>query len=153
MALDPDVLMHGDNKAAISLKLETRHLRVRASKLREVLKKGNGIGRAWQIRHMAGTLLVADGFTKALQKQAFEDFTKKLKMSASDRTVLNKPEKSDDGSNNASDMLYCNHQKEVYYKKMMAIALAALAILLTGELHIAAVVLLEGQPEDARRAL
>ena len=46
MALDPDVLMYGDNKAAISLAVlqtgswRTRHLRVRASKLREVLKKG-----------------------------------------------------------------------------------------------------------------
>ena len=74
MALDPDVLMYGDNKAAISLVVlqtgswRTRRRRVRASKLKEVLKKGNGKGRAWQIRHMAGTLLVADGLTKALQK-------------------------------------------------------------------------------------
>eukprot|EP00435_Cladocopium_sp_Y103_P070815 s357_g36.t1 len=148
MALDPDVLMYGDNKAAISLAVlqtgswRTRHLRVRASKLREVLKKGSGKGRAWQIRHMAGTLLVADGFTKALQKQAFEDFIKKLKMSASDRPALNKMEKIHDIPKDASDMLCCNHKNEVYYKKMMALALAALALLLTGELHIAAVVLI-----------
>eukprot|EP00435_Cladocopium_sp_Y103_P023749 s2087_g5.t1 len=119
MALDPDILMHGDNKAAISL---------------TVLQIGS--------RHMAGTLLVADGLTKALQRQAFEDFIKKLKMSASDRPVLNKLEKGDDGSNKPTDMLYCNHQNEVYYKKMMATALAAFPLLLTGELHIAAVVLL-----------
>eukprot|EP00435_Cladocopium_sp_Y103_P065380 s240_g27.t1 len=148
MALDPDVLMYGDNKAAISLAVlqtgswRTRHLRVRASKLREVLRKGSGKGRAWQIRRMAGTLLVADGLTKALQKQAFEDFLKKLKMSASDRPALNKMEKIHDIPKEASDMLYGKNKNEVYYKKMMALALAALALLLTGELQTAAVVLI-----------
>eukprot|EP00435_Cladocopium_sp_Y103_P044281 s3158_g12.t1 len=91
---------------------------------------------------MAGTLLVADGLTKALQKQAFEEFLKKLKMSVSDRPVLNKMEKIHDIPKDASDMLYCNHKNEAYYKKMMALALAALALLLTGELQTAAVVLI-----------
>ena len=48
---------------------------------------------AWQIRHMAGTLLVADGLTKALQKQAFEDFLKKLKMSVAERPHAQQGEK------------------------------------------------------------
>ena len=140
MALDPDVLMYGDNKAAISLVVlqtgswRTRRRRVRASKLREVLKKGNGKGRAWQIRHMAGTLLVADGLTKALQKQ-------KLKMSVADHPMLNKV-KNEDVPKNTSDTLQRNQQTETYYKRMMAIALAALALLLTGEFQVAAVVLL-----------
>ena len=55
--------------------------------------------------------------------------------------MLNKV-KSEDVPKDAPDKLQCNHQTEIYYKRMMAIALAALAFLLTGEFQVAAVVLL-----------
>ena len=55
--------------------------------------------------------------------------------------MLNKV-KSEDVPKGTPDKLQCNHQTEIYYKRMMAIALAALAFILTGEFQVAAVVLL-----------
>ena len=56
----------------------TRHLRIRHSKLREAIQHGDQ--PTWKAKHMSGTLLVADGLTKALQGLRFQEFVKGLKM-------------------------------------------------------------------------
>ena len=79
---------------------------------------------------MAGNLLVADGLTKELQRQALEEFIKKLKMSASYQPVHKKLK-----SLHASNVLHRNHKTEAYYRNMMGISLAASALILAGELN------------------
>ena len=70
-----------DNKAALAQCVNesgtwrTRHLRLRAAKLREVLADQDS---GWTAEHLKGTSLVADGFTKALQGQAFTKFRSML---------------------------------------------------------------------------
>ena len=57
-------VLYGDNRAAISLATaetgpwRTRHLRLRASKLREILREA---GVSWAMQHLEGSELVADG--------------------------------------------------------------------------------------------
>ena len=79
------VTLYGDNKAALTLctsdtgPWRTRHLRVRACRLREVIQKPNSI---WQAVHMPGADLVADGLTKALSGQAFAKFCNGMNVKA-----------------------------------------------------------------------
>ena len=62
--------LYGDSKAGISVVASdcgpwrTRHLRIRAHKLREVVQD---MEAPWAIRHLSGPLLIADGFTKVLR--------------------------------------------------------------------------------------
>lgn len=73
--------LYGDNKAALAAitsesgSWRTRHLRLRAFALREALSEP---GRRWVARHLAGSMLLADGFTKPLQGGAFEAYRRKL---------------------------------------------------------------------------
>ena len=73
-------VIYGDNTAAISMAhgtatstWRTRHLRVRASFLKEALDGG-----VWKLLHLRGTELVADGLTKPLSGQAFYKFLEDL---------------------------------------------------------------------------
>ena len=76
-------VIHGDNRAALVMcnqdtgPWRTRHLRLRASKLREVLQCPDP---AWRAEYMAGWELVADGSTKPLQGQSFSKFVQRLGM-------------------------------------------------------------------------
>ena len=71
----------GDNKAALVLctgetgPWRTRHLRLRAAKLREAVR-----GSTWSAGHLRGDQLVADGLTKSLLGQSFEKFLVQLGM-------------------------------------------------------------------------
>eukprot|EP00434_Breviolum_minutum_P014564 symbB.v1.2.012841.t1/scaffold887.1/size155094/8 len=79
----------GDNKAALTLccsetgPWRTRHIRLRAAKLREAL----AVGSDWKALHLAGGELVADGGTKALLGQAFMKFRTLLGMADGSRVV------------------------------------------------------------------
>jgi len=83
-ALEFDVSrrLYGDNKAALAVcgnetgGWRTRHLRIRASRLREILQEGN----QWSASHLRGTSLAADGLTKPLNGQAFQRFFKMIGM-------------------------------------------------------------------------
>ena len=74
----------GDNRAALTLcsaetgPWRTRHLRLRAAKLREAIQEADGL---WTAHHLPGAVLVADGLTKGLQcqGQAFQAFVERLK--------------------------------------------------------------------------
>ena len=55
----------------------TRRLRIRAHKLREVVQDFEA---PWAIRHLSGSLLIADGFTKVLTHQAFAKFKSTLRI-------------------------------------------------------------------------
>ena len=74
--------IYGDNLAAIGLAVgntcsswRTRHLRIRASILREAMDEGCEVpGGVWQLLHLKGSELVADGLTKQLLGQAFAKF-------------------------------------------------------------------------------
>ena len=71
-------VIYGDNLAAIGLangttcsSWRTRHLRIRAAILREAIEDTEMVhGGAWQLLHLKGTELVADGLTKQLNGQA-----------------------------------------------------------------------------------
>ena len=71
----------GDCRAALSQITQetgpwrTRHLRLRAAKVREAVKQGE-----WSIAHLPGAQLVADGGTKPLQGVAFRQFVQRLGM-------------------------------------------------------------------------
>ena len=73
----------GDNKAALAQVLgdtgpwRTRHLRIRAAKVREALREEDA---SWSASHKEGALLVADGATKPLQGAAFRLFVERLNM-------------------------------------------------------------------------
>ena len=146
MGFNPTVVMYGDNKAAISLATletgswRTRHLRIRAGKLRQTLRVGTAPTRGpWQLRHMSGTELVADGLTKALGRQAFMEFVRRTKMSEGGTMPylqINKIEL------NEPDLLHCYLEDKVYYKQMVALAIAGLLLILLGEHHLAAVLLM-----------
>lgn len=75
-----EVILYGDNQAAISMTTgsggsswRTRHLRIRAASLRQCLEQDD-----WTLRHLKGTELVADGFTKSLLHQSWERFLQDL---------------------------------------------------------------------------
>ena len=75
-----EVILYGDNQAAISMTTgsggsfwRTRHLRIRAASLRQCLEQDD-----WTLRHLKGTGLVADGFTKGLLHQSWERFLQDL---------------------------------------------------------------------------
>ena len=81
-----DRVIYGDNAAAISLahgnsatSWRTRHLRVRSNLLREALENNSPYpGGAWKLMHLRGTELVADGLTKPLLGQSFQNFLSDL---------------------------------------------------------------------------
>ena len=83
---DFEKVIYGDNAAAINLahgvttaSWRTRHLRIRASVLKEALDETNrNRGGGWKLLHLKGTELVADGCTKPLQGQAFTQFVDDL---------------------------------------------------------------------------
>ena len=83
---DFEKIIYGDNAAAINLahgvttaSWRTRHLRIRASVLKEALDESKDrIGGGWKLLHLKGTELVADGCTKPLQGQAFMQFVDDL---------------------------------------------------------------------------
>ena len=83
---DFEKVIYGDNAAAINLahgvttaSWRTRHLRIRASVLKEALDESKGrIGGGWKLLHLKGKELVADGCTKPLQGQAFTQFVDDL---------------------------------------------------------------------------
>ena len=75
--------LYGDSRAGIAVLAaetgpwRTRHLRLRAAKLRELVQNP---ASEWSVRHMSGTVLLADGFTKSLQGAAFFNFRSRLHM-------------------------------------------------------------------------
>ena len=147
MGMRPVVIMYGDNKAAISLATleagswRTRHLRIRAGKLRQTLKIGTAPGRQpWQLRHMPGTELVADGLTKALGRQAFLDFVSKTKMSESKGTVI-KYLQVRGKERKTGDLLFNDREDKLDYKQMIMLAVAGLLLIVAGEVHLAAILL------------
>ena len=79
-------VMYGDNAAAIGLahgvtasSWRTRHLRIRSSILKEALQDNPDVpGGKWQLIHLKGTELVADGCTKPLTGQSFFRFIEDL---------------------------------------------------------------------------
>ena len=87
-------LLYGDNQAAIAILTNvdgawrTRHLRLRAYFLRERIKD-----QVWTLRHLSGSVLVADFLTKAIVvKGAWETFKEsaKLKMAELENLYLEK---------------------------------------------------------------
>ena len=82
--------LYGDSKSGIAVVANecgpwrTRHLRLRSSKLRELIQNPE---EPWSIRHLSGQLLVADGLTKGLVYQAFEKFKGQLRMQPMQKSV------------------------------------------------------------------
>ena len=83
MGLDLRRELVGDNKAALAQVVgdtgpwRTRHLRIRAAKVREAIRSDMV---PWTAKHLEGSLLVADGCTKGLQGGAFRSFVERLGM-------------------------------------------------------------------------
>ena len=89
--VNPRFNLYGDSKSALALSTgeggpwRTRHLRLRAAKLRETLRTSRE-GRdgcdqpKWTARHLPGVKLVADGLTKALCGRSFVNFRSRLHM-------------------------------------------------------------------------
>ena len=81
-------ILEGDSKAALCQvqsdggSWRTRHLRLRAWKLREVM---NDVSSGWRSEHVPGCLLAADGLTKALQGQGHRKFVELLDMEVEDQ--------------------------------------------------------------------
>ena len=82
-------VIYGDNIAAIGLangttssSWRTRHLRIRASLLKQALDETDAAGGQWKLIHVRGLDLVADGFTKPLFGAAFQHFVENLGMNA-----------------------------------------------------------------------
>ena len=82
-------VIYGDNIAAIGLangttasSWRTRHLRIRASLLKQALDETDAAGGQWKLIHVRGLDLVADGFTKPLFGAAFQRFVENLGMNA-----------------------------------------------------------------------
>ena len=80
-------VIYGDNIAAIGLangttssSWRTRHLRIRASLLKQALDETDAAGGQWKLIHVRG--LDADGFTKPLFGAAFQRFVENLGMNA-----------------------------------------------------------------------
>ena len=81
--MNPRKVLRGDSKAGITQlstdagAWRTRHLRLRAWKLREAIQEEDA---EWTVEHCPGSELSADGFTKSLQSQAFRRFRDFLSM-------------------------------------------------------------------------
>ena len=84
---EPSYVMYGDCKAALALATaengpwRTRHLRMRAHRLRESLRPPTSDPHAeprWSARHLDGKKLVSDGLTKPLQGSLFQQFALRL---------------------------------------------------------------------------
>ena len=99
---NPMFNLYGDSRSALSLSTgeggpwRTRHLRLRAAKLREILRmsREGRDGRQnpkWTARHLPGVKLVADGLTKALHGQSFKSFRSRLHMVDTAIKEENKP--------------------------------------------------------------
>ena len=74
----------------------TRHLRLRASRLRDDLRIDQpDKPPSWSARHLPGELLVADGFTKPLAGTAFVRFVQRLGLEGLDGAVIKKMHVSD----------------------------------------------------------
>ena len=80
-------VIYGDNIAAIGLangttssSWRTRHLRIRASLLKQALDETDAAGGQWKLIHVRGLARVADGFTKPLFGAAFQRFVENLGM-------------------------------------------------------------------------
>ena len=86
LGISPRYVLYGDSKSAIALATQesgpwrTRHLRIRAHRLREALRCDGPVraDMVWTARHLDGSSLVADGLTKALQHQLFYRFAVRL---------------------------------------------------------------------------
>ena len=96
-------VIHGDNRAALVLcnqdtgPWRTRHLRLRAAKLREVLQCPDP---AWRAEYMAGSELVADGLTKPLQGQSFSKFVQRLGMTLDEEPQVRRLQKTAEAAGN-----------------------------------------------------
>ena len=83
LGFNTEKVLEGDSKAALCQvqsdggSWRTRHLRLRAWKLREVM---NDPASGWRSEHVPGCRLAADGLTKALQGQAHRKFIELLEM-------------------------------------------------------------------------
>ena len=73
-------VLYGDNSAAVAMtsgtsgtSWRTRHLKIRATALKELLDR-----ECWQLRHLKGSELVADGFTKGLTGAAWQRYCQDL---------------------------------------------------------------------------
>ena len=84
---EPSYVLYGDCKAALALATaengpwRTRHLRMRAHRLRESLRPPTSDPHAeprWSARHLDGKKLVSDGLTKPLQGSLFQQFALRL---------------------------------------------------------------------------
>lgn len=114
----------GDNQAAISLccsdtgAWRTRH----ATRLRELLADDTS---GWTLRFCPGSELIADGFTKSLQGQAFQKFKQMLNMGQGDteRKSVAKVEAGSAGTGR---------------KASGALAVTSLAMLALGQKHLGA---------------
>lgn len=89
LGMDLRYILYGDCRAALSLAStdsgtwRTRHLRLRAHRLREALRYSNvpheeDESPKWIARHLDGHRLVADGLTKSLQGALFQKFVSRL---------------------------------------------------------------------------
>ena len=92
MEVSPTYVLYGDCKSALSLATtetgpwRTRHLRLRAHRLREALRTSATDPQqepAWSARHLSGNDLVADGLTKPLLGASFVRFASRLSLHGS----------------------------------------------------------------------
>ena len=88
----PTSCKYGDNRSALSLATSetgpwrTRHLRLRASRLRDDLRTDRPDRVVqWSARHLPGELLVADGLTKALIGPPFLRFLHRIGLEGPDQ--------------------------------------------------------------------
>lgn len=85
-------VIYGDNLAAIALakgcgqaSWRTRHLRIRSRLLRDALEGKGPDEVVWELHHLRGTELPADGLTKPLCGLAFKHFVKDLGMNVGEK--------------------------------------------------------------------
>ena len=92
LEISPTYVLYGDCKSALSLATtesgpwRTRHLRLRAHKLRESLRTSATNPHQepeWSARHLSGSDLVADGLTKPLVGASFLRYVKRLSLHGS----------------------------------------------------------------------
>eukprot|EP00435_Cladocopium_sp_Y103_P022093 s4393_g5.t1 len=135
--------LRGDCKAALAQiqgdtgPWRTRHLRLRSAKIREALRKEEF---GWSAEHCSGTMLNADGMTKALQGQAYAKFVQLLGMKDKEQTPTTPEVKT----------LYV---QDSLGKKIQACLAAGLAMLdykkpLAALILLAATLLSRGRAED-----
>lgn len=85
-------IIYGDNMAAIALargcgqaSWRTRHLRIRSQILKEAIEGKGPDQVVWELHHLRGTELPADGLTKPLAGQSFRNFVIDLGMRKEER--------------------------------------------------------------------